>query len=119
MIEQECLYSDIDGEDINAEHLFLYEKELLVGYLRILKPGIKFDESSLGRIVVNPAYRGKDIGRKLIEEGIRIILEEYQTPIRIEAQAALLGYYNAFGFVEEGKVYEVDMIDHIQMVLAP
>ncbi len=118
MIEQQCLYNDIDGEDTKADHLFCYEGESLIGYMRIFKPGIKFEESSLGRIVVNPTYRGKDFGRKLIEEGIRVALETYQTSIRIEAQAALLQYYKTFGFKEEGEVYDVDEIDHIQMVLS-
>lgn len=117
MIEQQCLYNDMDGEDAQADHLLYYEEESLIGYLRIFGPGIKFEEPSIGRIVVSLAQRGKGIGEKLISEGIRVTLKEYQTSIRIEAQAALLDYYKVFGFKEEGEVYIVDDIDHIQMVL--
>ncbi|RNC84541.1 MAG: GNAT family N-acetyltransferase [Balneola sp.] len=117
MLEQQCLYNDIDGEDPRADHLLFYEKEQLLGYLRIFGPDIKFKEPSIGRIVVSPDYRGKDIGKRLIQKGIDITFEMFKSPIRIEAQAALLEYYRSFGFKEEGEIYDVDDIDHIQMVI--
>ena len=114
IIEQQCFYEDIDGYDDKASHLLIYEEKDLSAYLRIFKPGIKYKEASLGRIVVAPSYRGTGLGEKLIRKGLKLC---DGGKVRIEAQAALINYYNQFGFKEEGEVYRVDDIDHIQMVL--
>jgi ElaA protein len=113
IIEQECFYEDIDGSDYKANHLLFYQGEKLAAYLRLFPAGTKLQgEHSLGRIVVDPEFRGTGLGPKLIKKGIELCDGE---PIRIEAQAALKHYYNSLGFVEEGDVYVVDGIDHIQM----
>ena len=118
MIEQKCLYQDIDNSDSEAHHLLMYEENVLAAYLRIFAPGVKFKEASIGRIVVSPDFRGSSVGKELITTGIRNTFELFKnSDIRIEAQAALKNYYRRFGFVEEGKVYVVDDIDHLQMVL--
>lgn len=114
IIEQQCFYEDIDGYDDKASHLLIYDDETLAAYLRLFEPGIKYEEASLGRIVVDPQYRGTGLGEKLIRKGIELCDGK---GIRIEAQAALLQYYNDLGFKEEGEIYSVDEIDHIQMVL--
>jgi ElaA protein len=115
IIEQNCFYEDIDGFDEKANHLLFYEGRKLAAYLRLFPKGLKLeDEISLGRIVVDPEFRGTGLGSNLIKKGIELSDGE---PIRIEAQAALIKYYNELGFVEEGKVYIVDGIDHIQMTL--
>jgi len=114
IIEQQCFYEDIDGYDDKASHLLIYDEKDLSAYLRIFKPGIKYEEASLGRIVVAPSYRGTGLGEKLIRKGVKLC---GGGKIRIEAQAALINYYNQLGFKEEGEVYSVDDIDHIQMVL--
>jgi ElaA protein len=115
IIEQDCFYEDIDGEDSKAHHLFLYKEKQLAGYLRIFYRGRKYtEECSIGRIVVHPSFRGTGLGPKLIKKGIELC---DGCPIRIEAQAALKGYYNQFGFREEGEVYVVDGINHLQMLL--
>lgn len=115
IIEQQCFYEDIDGYDEKAGHLLFYANDILAAYLRIFAPGLKYDEASLGRIVVAPPYRGTGLGHKLVRKGIELCEGE---KIRIEAQAALIGYYNELGFKEEGEIYSVDDIDHIQMVLS-
>ena len=116
IIEQECFYEDIDGSDEQALHLMFYDAGKLAAYLRIFPQGIKYEtEASLGRIVVEPAFRGTGLGPELIKKGIEICKDQ---PIRIEAQAALKEYYRDLGFKEEGKIYVVDGIDHLQMVLS-
>ena len=119
IIEQNCIYPDIDGSDTDALHLLLFTDGALAAYSRIFAPGIKFkDASSIGRIVVDQKYRGTDVGRALIQESIRVCKKHYpETSIRIEAQAALKEYYEQYGFSAEGGIYVVDDIDHIQMVL--
>lgn len=116
IIEQDCFYEDIDGHDDRACHLFFYEGNTLAAYLRLFRRGVKYDnEASLGRIVVAPVYRGTGLGPKLIKKGIELCEGD---AIRIEAQAALKEYYNKLGFREEGEIYSVDDIDHLQMTLS-
>jgi ElaA protein len=119
IIEQQCFYEDIDGSDPNADHLLLTKSDTLAGYLRIFKPGIKFDDSSsLGRIVVAPSFRGSEIGKELIKKGIEKSLGLYpNNSIKIEAQSALNGYYKQFGFQPIGEIYIVDNIPHQLMIL--
>lgn len=118
ILEQKCLYEDADGSDKYALHLLVYENEELAAYLRVFEPGIKFVETSLGRIVVADKFRGSKTGRHLIETGIELAFQQFpQSNIRIEAQSDLISYYNQYGFIEEGNIYDVDQINHIQMVL--
>lgn len=119
IIEQQCLYEDIDGFDNNAEHLLAYEKDTLAGYLRIFKPGIKYkNAASLGRIVVDYPFRSTHIGKELITKGINITKEKYPDfLLKIEAQAALNMYYQQFNFQPIGEVYLVDEIPHQLMTL--
>ncbi|MDR9417809.1 GNAT family N-acetyltransferase [Gracilimonas sp.] len=115
IIEQTCLYEDIDGYDAKAGHLFFYDEEVLAAYLRIFKPGDKYkEEASLGRIIVSPKYRGTGLGPKLVKKGIELCIGE---TVKIEAQAALQYYYESLGFKVVSDVYVVDDIDHIEMVL--
>ena len=114
IIEQTCLYEDIDGYDGQANHLCFYDDEL-VAYLRLFPEGIKYEAfASLGRIVVAPDYRGSGIGPKLILKGIELC---ESTSIKIEAQAALEKYYTELGFTTVSEVYVVDDIEHIEMTL--
>ena len=118
VIEQACFYEDIDGSDPIASHLLIYDEDILCAYLRFFEPGVKFAEACLGRIVVDREYRGKNTGRNLVECGIKHSKKHFpDSPIRIEAQAALIEYYKTCGFEEEGSIYLVDDISHIQMVL--
>ncbi len=118
VIEQNCIYDDIDNSDQKALHLLLYDKNELAGYLRIFEPGVKFKDTTIGRIVVSKKFRGRDIGKKIINHGIELAFQQFpSSSIRIEAQNALSNYYSKYGFISEGEVYVVDGIDHIQMVL--
>lgn len=115
IIEQNCFYNDIDGEDRKAKHLLIYKENSLAAYLRIFAAGAKFkQQASMGRIVVAPGFRGTEVGTLLIKKGIELC---GGAPIRIEAQAELKNYYHRYGFKEKGEVYVVDGINHLQMVL--
>ncbi|MBO6794461.1 MAG: GNAT family N-acetyltransferase [Balneolaceae bacterium] len=119
IIEQKCFYSDIDQSDSVAHHLMYFDGTELKGYLRIFRPGVKFEDAvSIGRIVVAPAYRGGDTGGKLINKGIEVSKELFNCrTIKIEAQSALDGYYANFGFKSISEVYIVDDIPHKLMEL--
>lgn len=118
IIEQNCIYPDIDGYDKKASHLLIYEHDELAAYSRIFAPDIKYNtETSIGRIIVSPKKRGGSLGKKLIEKSISYCITNYpKSDIRIEAQAKLKNYYSKFGFIGDSDVYPVDGIDHLQMV---
>ena len=116
IIEQDCIYPDMDGSDAVALHLMGYENEKLMAYLRVFEAGIKFDEASIGRIVIPMDKRGTGLGEELVAEGIKRVENGSSVPIRIEAQAHLDKFYTRLGFVAEGEIYPVDGIDHIQML---
>ena len=118
MLEQECLYPDIDGLDPSCFHLLGMQVEQLISYLRIVPPGHHFKEPALGRIIVTPEYRGGNPGLELIRKGIQLCRKTYPNEaISIEAQFPLQTYYEQFGFVALGSVYQVDNIPHIHMKL--
>ena len=118
MIEQNCLYEDIDGIDPACDHLMQFKGRELIAYLRIVPAGVHLKNPAIGRIIVQPSHRGGSIGPKLIREGISICLSKYLgNDISIEAQYPLCSYYEQFGFKSIGEVYIVDDIAHIHMVL--
>ncbi|MEO1023844.1 MAG: GNAT family N-acetyltransferase [Bacteroidota bacterium] len=120
IVEQNCVYSDIDGDDHHALHLLRYDENLLSAYLRIFLHGQKFeDASSIGRIIVAEPYRGGTYGEDLIRKGISVCFDhDPNIDIHIEAQYALSDYYSKFGFKKTGSIYLWDGIEHQKMILA-
>ncbi|MEE4145675.1 MAG: GNAT family N-acetyltransferase [Halieaceae bacterium] len=117
VVEQQCVYLDLDNLDQDAIHMLCWCDGRLLAYQRCLAPGANFSESALGRIVVSPEARGQDLGREMVRRGIRHNLERWPDhDIRINAQAYLRVFYEALGFVAEGDVFDEDDIPHIQMV---
>jgi ElaA protein len=121
IVEQECLYRDIDGRDAHAHHLLgLDASGSLVAYLRLVAPGYRFPEPCIGRVVTDPATRGRGYGHALMKEGIRRAAEIYPgQPIRISAQRYLERFYGAHGFAPSGDPYDEDGIEHREMVRTP
>lgn len=119
VLEQQCLYADIDDHDEQAIHLLgVDSKKELVAYLRILAPGQHYAEPAIGRVVVAECVRGKGVGRKLIDEGIRLTQQNYaNTNIRISAQSHLEALYKDTGFKSVGEAYLEDGIPHQEMLL--
>jgi len=119
MIEQNCLYEDIDGIDPVCDHLMQFNDRELIAYLRIVPAGVHLENPAIGRIIVRASHRGGTIGPKLIREGISICSSKYSgDDVSIEAQFPLLTYYQQFGFESVGEVYIVDDIPHIHMILS-
>ena len=73
VVEQNCIYQDIDGKDKLAKHVFGFEKKELIAYSRIFKPGDYFKEASFGRAVVKKTHRGKGIGDELVKKSVEQI----------------------------------------------
>jgi ElaA protein len=119
VVEQECVYLDCDGKDYDSWHLLGWKsnEQQLVAYLRVLPPGLRFTELSIGRVVTSPDFRRQGIGRQLLQEGIRRIHETFgSVPIRIAAQAYLLRFYTELGFQKDSEEFLEDNIPHIEMI---
>jgi len=119
ILEQRCLYPDIDAHDEHAIHVLGTDCEQnLIAYLRILAPGIAYEEPTIGRVVVADSARGVGNGRLLVEEGIRVLQHHFgNTAIRISAQSYLIPLYQDAGFKTVGDGYLEDNIPHQQMLL--
>ena len=116
VVEQNCVYLDIDGKDEKALHVLGMFGEELVAYARIFKPGDYFEEASIGRVLVKQIYRNKKWGYDLMNEAIRTtatVLNE--TQITISAQLYLQQFYKNVGFVRTSDEYLEDAIPHIEM----
>ena len=121
VLEQTCLYPDIDGLDPDAHHLLGWRtvdgKRELAATLRCLAPGTKYDEMSLGRVVTSPSARGTGLGRELVAQGIACAERLHPGhAIRIGAQAHLETFYAGFGFRTVSAPYDEDGIPHIDML---
>lgn len=121
VIEQNCIFPDIDGADEQAFHLLGWQghgaQRVLAAYLRCLPAGLKFAECSIGRIVSAPHVRGSGIGKLLVAEGLRRTAARYPgQPIRIGAQQHLERFYAGFGFDTVSAPFSEDDIMHIEML---
>lgn len=117
VVEQDCVYQDIDGKDQKALHILGYNGKKLVAYTRIFKPGYYFKEASIGRVVVRAHERKFKHGYAIMKASIEAIKNHYnETTIRISAQTYLKQFYNNLDFYEVGEEYLEDGIPHINMI---
>ncbi len=117
VVEQNCVYQDIDGKDKHALHVLGYKNNSLVAYTRIFKPGEYFEEASIGRVVVKEKERHNKYGYDIMNTSIEAIKEHYnQDKIRVSAQTYLKTFYNNLDFNEVGEEYLEDGIPHINML---
>jgi ElaA protein len=122
VLEQNCVYVDQDGNDEKSLHVLAYaknskEKSKLVAYARIVPPGTIFKTPSIGRVVVDKKYRGKEYGYLLMEKSIKEAIKKFKSEIiSISAQKHLEKFYNNLGFKAIGKMYLEDNIPHIKML---
>jgi ElaA protein len=121
IVEQQCPYLDADGLDPHCEHVLGYdERGDLIACLRIVPPGLKYDEPSIGRVLTFGEGRGKGIGRELVTTGLDRLAALYPgQPVRISAQQYLERFYGDFGFITVSEPYDEDGIPHVVMMLRP
>lgn len=116
VVEQNCVYLDLDGKDQKALHLFGTFEGKIVAHARLFKPGISFVHASIGRVTVEAKHREKKWGHELMRQAIAGILDHYgETEITIGAQLYLKKFYESHGFVQTSEMYLEDDIPHIQM----
>lgn len=116
VVEQNCVYLDLDGKDKVAMHLFGEFEGKIVAYSRLFKAGISFENASIGRVVVDTNYRDKKWGHELMREAIMGIKSLFgESKITIGAQLYLKKFYENHGFVQTSEMYLEDDIPHIEM----
>jgi ElaA protein len=117
VVEQDCVFQDVDGADVESWHLLGSRDGALVAYSRVIPAGVKFSEASIGRVVTSPALRGTGCGRELMAETLRRADTLWPgKPIRIGAQMRLERFYEDFGFAKASAPYDEDGIVHIEML---
>lgn len=131
VMEQDCVFQDMDGFDDQAVHLLGTAAAAsvagqggqgapLIAYARLFPAGVKFAQASIGRVITKDTVRGTGLGHVLIREAIATVADLWGVqPIRIGAQSRLTAYYSQHGFVEVGASYLEDNIDHQDMVWQP
>ena len=116
VVEQNCVYQDVDGKDEKAIHVLGYFEGNLAAYTRIFDKGHYFDEASIGRVVTAPKYRSMKFGHNLMQVSIDAVEENFkERAITISAQEYLKKFYESHGFVQTSEMYLEDDIPHIQM----
>ena len=117
VVEQNCIYQDIDGKDQKATHIIGAKDGNIVAYTRVFKPGEYFEKTAIGRVVVKQEERQYGLGRIIMKATIAHIENDLkEKKIELSAQTYLLHFYKGLGFNEEGKEYLEDGIPHIKMI---
>ena len=117
VVEQNCVYLDLDGKDVVALHLIGEFEGKIVAHARLFKAGITFDNASIGRVTVAAKYRNRKWGHDLMREAIAGVLSHFgEDKITIGAQLYLKKFYESHGFVQTSQMYLEDDIPHIQMI---
>src|SRR5690554_4786133 len=117
IIEQNCVYPDLDNKDQKAVHVLGKLDSKIIAYSRIFKLGDYFETASIGRVVTDNSYRNLKIGNTLMQKRILEIINKFkQDFITISAQCYLLGFYKSLGFEPVGEEYLEDGIPHNKMI---
>lgn len=119
VVEQNCIYQDMDGKDLVAYHVMLFEEKTLMACSRLLAPGISYDHySSIGRVCSKLISRRNGFGLKIMKASIEYIENLYKdVDLKISAQSYLKKFYSSFGFEAVGDEYLEDSIPHLGMIL--
>jgi ElaA protein len=119
VLEQKCVFQDVDGVDPDCWHLLGRSGGPLLAYCRIVPPGIKYPEPSIGRVLTTVAGRRTGAGRELMREAVARTNALWPAhAIRIGAQRYLERFYGDYGFVRSSEPYDEDGIVHIEMLRA-
>lgn len=117
VVEQNCPYPDLDDYDQKAIHIWAEKDGEILANCRIFDKGIKYSETSIGRVLTTEKGRGKNLGKQLIAYALEAIEARFRTSeVRISAQDYLIKFYGEFGFEDTGKKYLEDDIPHTEMI---
>lgn len=114
VVEQNCAYQDMDGDDQESIHLWLTSEDKTVAVARVCPAGTHMQEISIGRVVTTE--RGKGYGKQIMLRAIDAAIEYFGAKrIDIEAQEYAKGFYESVGFEQSSDTFMLDGIPHIKM----
>lgn len=117
VVEQDCVYQDLDDKDQVAYHLFLRDNDEIVAVLRILPENVSYDEMAIGRVIVKKSHRGQKIAKTMMKKAITFIINDLgKNKIRLSGQAYLTDFYNDLGFKKVSQEYLEDGIKHYEFL---
>lgn len=117
VVEQNCVYQDMDGKDSKALHIIGKNKDEIIAYTRIFKPGDYMNQACIGRVVVRKSERQGGFGKEIVLASIKAVKDKFkETTIHISAQTYLQKFYRELGFIAVGETYLEDDIPHILMI---
>ena len=119
VLEQNCVYLDADGHDAHSFHLAAWGdvRDVPLAYARVVSPGQKYAEPSIGRVITTGAARGSGLGRELVRRAVAHCSAAFPGQgIRISAQSQLERFYVDAGFAVVGERYLEDGIAHTEML---
>jgi len=117
VVEQNCIFLDMDNKDQDSLHLMGLEDGVLVAYTRLVPPEAPGELPSIGRVVTSPDSRGTGAGRLLMLQSIEETKKNFgDIAIKIGAQLYLKSFYSSLGFEQTSAVYMEDGIEHIEMI---
>lgn len=114
VVEQGCAYQEMDQADYKSIHIFCKEGERIYAYLRVVEPGVKFEDASIGRFFIAEDYRGRGLARPMMREAIRVA-STLSPSITIEAQTYMQDFYKSLGFCTISEEYIHEQRPHIKM----
>ena len=116
VVEQDCVYQDMDGDDQESIHLWLTVAGKVVALARVCPAGTHMQEVSIGRVITTE--RGKGYGKQIMLHAIEAAKEHFGAKqIDIEAQEYAKGFYDSVGFKQSSDTFMLDGIPHIRMTL--
>lgn len=117
VVEQNCVYLDCDNNDQVSQHLIATINQQIVGCLRIMPAGSKYDRISIGRVVVDAEFRGQKIAEQMMLEALEFIAKKHgREDVVLSAQVVIKELYKKVGFEEISNIYLEDGIDHVKML---
>jgi ElaA protein len=117
VVEQDCVYQDIDGKDQKAVHVLGFKNDKLIAYTRCFDKGVYFEEASIGRVIVKENQRKFNHGHEILKASIEVIESRFKTTkIKISAQQYLIKFYESHRFQQIGEGYLEDGIPHVAMI---
>jgi ElaA protein len=122
VVEQKCFYQDVDGLDLveGTRHVLGQRAGRLAAYARVLAPAAEQAVPRIGRVLVVPELRGRDLGRAVVRRAMWVCAEQWpERPVELAAQAHLTRFYAELGFTPVGEVFDEDGIPHQWMRREP
>jgi len=117
VVEQDCPYQDSDGQDVECDLMLVWDDERLVGTLRLVPAGVRYEKLSIGRVVVDEAYRGKGIAFEMMQQALAYIkLTHGPVEVVLSGQVAIKSLYERCDFKIISGIYQEDGIDHVKML---